>query len=717
MKKRKDRLMRRILMCLLICFMWTPVLTAGAMQEYLEESGTMEDAISVSGSDPGNNAVTDSFDAGDSLSVSGSDAGSNAVEESRTGLQEESFELVDISDMVYQEGGWGLPAGEYAIQSYAIGNENGLKSEIKQAMQNNQAELDVRKYDLLIADWNAVAKLSAAIINDNPELFYCAGTIGYSYFPSTGQIIKLKFYYFDYSEEGKRLYVEKLRQAAALVTPTMTDMEKALVLHDYLAQNCAYAKTEYLAGTLGQHMDFYRAYGALVEGRAVCNGYALAYDALLHAVGINSFTCSSKEMNHAWNIVQIDGEWYHVDVTWDDPTWNTEGRARHMYFLLSDGEITNREHSGWVSDTPCISAKYDSAWWAGVGSQIVVAGNSRYYIVAVNSGRGFQLKVRQGNSVSVKYSNSTVWEVWNGGGSFWTIPYAYLSRQGDTIYFNDKRNLYAMKLSDNAPQVIYTYSGGDGYIYGAMVYGDGTARLNIATTPTRESDSYITIDLKSAGPVLTANYINKTLPTTDVMEYSLDSGGHWTRCTDNMRLESFGWNGSREVSVLVRNTADSASGFVGKATMVTLRTLPGTIGGIVKYPGNKAGQTNIQIINRDGKMLYETKAGSNGEYVLQNVASGTYIMRVSRPPYVTREYSLTVAGQAVSTDIEIRLLGDTNGDGKIDAKDKKTLCSHIENPVLTGYEFLVGDVDYSEKIDARDKKIIFNHIAGSGPLW
>lgn len=105
------------------------------------------------------------------------------------------------------------------------------------------------------------------------------------------------------------------------------------------------------------------------------------------------------------------------------------------------------------------------------------------------------------------------------------------------------------------------------------------------------------------------------------------------------------------------------------------------------------------------------------EYVLQNVASGTYTMRVSRPSYVIREYSLTVGKQAVSRDVEIRLLGDVNGDGTIDAKDKKIIYSHITNPVLTGYEFLVGDVDGSGKIDARDKKIIYNHIAGSGSLW
>lgn len=64
---------------------------------------------------------------------------------------------------------------------------------------------------------------------------------------------------------------------------------------------------------------------------------------------------------HAWNIVQIDGEWYHVDTTWDDPIPNREGYVRYEYFLKSDAAMSF-DHNNW--DTPhgaCTSTRYDDA--------------------------------------------------------------------------------------------------------------------------------------------------------------------------------------------------------------------------------------------------------------------------------------------------------------------------------------------------------------------
>lgn len=84
---------------------------------------------------------------------------------------------------------------------------------------------------------------------------------------------------------------------------------------------------------------------------------------------------------------------------------------------------------------------------------------------------------------------------------------------------------------------------------------------------------------------------------------------------------------------------------------------------------------------------------------------------------MTREYSLIAGSQAVTMDAELRLPGDVTGDGTVDARDKKVIFSHMESPLLTGYELQVGDVDGSGRVDARDKKIIYNHIAGYGLLW
>ena len=72
----------------------------------------------------------------------------------------------------------------------------------------------------------------------------------------------------------------------------------------------------------------------------------------------------------------------------------------------------------------------------------------------------------------------------------------------------------------------------------------------------------------------------------------------------------------------------------------------------------------------------------------------------------------------MTQDVEIHLIGDVNGDGKINAKDKKIIYNHIAGEsLLTEYDFFVGDVNSDGKINATDKKVIYNHIAGENLLW
>lgn len=87
----------------------------------------------------------------------------------------------------------------------------------------------------------------------------------------------------------------------------------------------------------------HNAYGALVEGKAVCEGYAEAYQFLLQCAGLQSFIVTGSSMNpatgipegHAWNMVRVDGRYYHVDLTWDD-----QGeRLFYAYFNKTDARI------------------------------------------------------------------------------------------------------------------------------------------------------------------------------------------------------------------------------------------------------------------------------------------------------------------------------------------------------------------------------------------
>ncbi len=145
------------------------------------------------------------------------------------------------------------------------------------------------------------------------------------------------------------------------VTNGMSDFEKARALHDYLVLNCEYDIENYRNDTIPAAS--YTATGALVNHTAVCAGYARAYQALLTEAGIPSYYVSGTTASngaHAWNIIQIDGEWYHVDTTWDDPVPDVKGRLCYTYFLRSDKYMRSHDHKSWDSSIKCTSTQYDT---------------------------------------------------------------------------------------------------------------------------------------------------------------------------------------------------------------------------------------------------------------------------------------------------------------------------------------------------------------------
>ena len=115
----------------------------------------------------------------------------------------------------------------------------------------------------------------------------------------------------------------------------------------------------------------------------------------------------------------------------------------------------------------------------------------------------------------------------------------------------------------------------------------------------------------------------------------------------------------------------------------------------------------------------EKSGGKNtAVYDIPEVAPGTYTMKVMKQNHVTREYTVTVGSSNVVQDVEIWLLGDVNGDGTINVKDKKLIFNHLNDPsgALTGYALDVGDVNRDGTINVKDKKLIFNHLKGIS-LW
>ena len=146
----------------------------------------------------------------------------------------------------------------------------------------------------------------------------------------------------------------------------------------------------------------------------------------------------------------------------------------------------------------------------------------------------------------------------------------------------------------------------------------------------------------------------------------------------------------------------------------------GTLSGTVKSFNSTTDQVTVQLFKSGSSAAaYNTSVkGNSASYTISGITPGTYTMKVSKKNHVTREYTVTVSGDTKMQNAEIWLLGDVNGDGTINAKDKKIIYGHINDSTteLTGYIFDVGDVNKDGAINAKDKKLIFGHISGTS-LW
>ena len=114
------------------------------------------------------------------------------------------------------------------------------------------------------------------------------------------------------------------------------------MVHDYLVENIEYDTTV-------SQSNIYNVYGALVNGRAVCEGYARSFKYLMDKLGIpctlvigTGTNSQGQTENHAWNYVQLNGTWYAIDCTWDDPVSSTgyvSQSSKYRYFLKGSNEF------------------------------------------------------------------------------------------------------------------------------------------------------------------------------------------------------------------------------------------------------------------------------------------------------------------------------------------------------------------------------------------
>lgn len=145
---------------------------------------------------------------------------------------------------------------------------------------------------------------------------------------------------------------------AQSIRADMTTLEKIVAVHDYIARTFTYD-----LNTAGSP---YAVYTFMKEKHGVCMAYALLFEKMMELLEIPCYYVIGKadgegDAGHAWNMVEIDGHWYHIDVTWDDLSSKSKiHQIRYRYFLVSD-EVMKRDHIWKLKDyPPCTSERFSS---------------------------------------------------------------------------------------------------------------------------------------------------------------------------------------------------------------------------------------------------------------------------------------------------------------------------------------------------------------------
>lgn len=237
----------------------------------------------------------------------------------------------------------------------------------------------------------------SAVLNSVPQSFVCASD-GMKYSISGGRFTMLSLNLkanaasmrADYDSEKQTV----LNSLFPNGTSGMNKTEIALAIHDYIALHTRYDYTF-------TNSNMHNSYGALVNGIAVCQGYALAYIDLLREVGVESYFVSSSNLNHGWNVINTESGWYHSDVTWDDPRPNIGeytndgdymGYCQHDYFMNTKAQIEQNHFavnnttydvamSVIFGTTPIVAAEAhpNSAFWSGIKCGMVRINGTWYY--------------------------------------------------------------------------------------------------------------------------------------------------------------------------------------------------------------------------------------------------------------------------------------------------------------------------------------------------
>lgn len=255
-----------------------------------------------------------------------------------------------------------IPSGEVGLHYFD--NLNEAQKKIYLLIEDAVKNMTAGMIHLGVTTTKDVSLAFTAVRCDHPEYFW----MPYSYINKIeGDDFSIALDYesdqssvsYLCTKQQKKTMEAALKSKVAtikkLIPSGASDYEAELIVHDWICKNVNYVDT-------GDDEMRYTAYGALVNGKAICEGYSRAMQLLCKELSIPcTLVCgvsTDRGENHMWNVVKIGGEWYNLDVTWDDDDHNN--LVTHRFFNITD-VVMNSTHKA----DPDFSTLSDSNFGGG----------------------------------------------------------------------------------------------------------------------------------------------------------------------------------------------------------------------------------------------------------------------------------------------------------------------------------------------------------------
>ncbi len=365
-------------------------------------------------------------------------------------------------------------------------------------MMNTIDEIDLSAYSITVDELSGIFN---ELISGKPELFFVERSYNYTYTEDDNIVISmLPNYKFTGSplEIARSEYDTFIENAVSGIDSDWSDVEKLLYLHDYLALYAEYDNSL----TNGD------AYLLISTGSGTCSAYTLAYMALCEAVGIECGFVGSDSMNHAWNVVMVEDEWYHVDVTWDDPVPDFDGRVLHSAFLCSDEGIIDASastHENWKSDYECTDNGYDSAFWKNVNAPFAYVMGRWFAFDAVEFSL-YEYDFGTDTATSVA-SVSDVWPVADMPDRYYTLAYSGVEAYDNFVYFNSPTSIYSYHVKTGRSGIVYTIPENTGSCIYYFAVNGKTLMYNLSSSPSEPPETVGLFNLDTGLSVFSVTYM------------------------------------------------------------------------------------------------------------------------------------------------------------------------------------------------------------------